>query len=198
MPQTFILLRHGESETSARGVASGDPDAPVDLTAQGEEQARVAADELREVPIDLCATSRFLRARRTADLVLAGRGVPRVVLVDLDDLHFPEFEGRPLEEYRAWARTHPMSEALSGGESRTHMALRYCRAMRQLLNRDEETILVVAHGLPLTYLLSAARGDEPQPVMRYIECAVPHSLSSNEMHEAVERLEAWAAATVTP
>lgn len=197
MAQRFILLRHGESEASARGVASGDPAAPVDLAVRGEEQARTAGDKLRAVSIDLCVTSRFLRARRTADLVLTGRDVPRIVLAELDDLHFGQFEGRPLEEYRAWARTHPMNQPLPGGEKRTHTAVRYCRAMRQLLTRGENAILVVAHGLPLTYLVSAARGDLPQPVMRYIDPAVPYSFSSDELREAVERLEAWAGATVT-
>jgi broad specificity phosphatase PhoE len=87
-------------------------------------------------------------------------------------------------------------EPLPGGESRTQMALRYCRAIRQLLGRDKETILVVAHGLPLTYLVYAARGELPRPVMRYVECAVPYTLSWGEVREAVERLETWAGAVV--
>jgi alpha-ribazole phosphatase len=198
MGKRLILLRHAESEASARGVASGDPDAPIDLTARGEEQARATGAALQSVSIELCATSRFKRARRTADLALAGRQVRRLVLPDLDDLRSGRFEGQPLEEYRAWARTHPMMEPLPGGESRTQVGLRYCRAIRQLLGRDEETILVVAHGLPLTYLVSAARGELPQPVMRYIACAAPCSLSSDEVRDAVERLETWAGTMVTP
>lgn len=198
MSRQLILLRHGESETSASSVASGEADAPVGLTARGEEQARTAGETLRSVPVGLCVTSRFLRARRTADLALEGRKVPRLVLADLDDLRFGAFEGRPLEEYRAWARTHDTSEPVPGGESRSTLTLRYCRAMRQILDRDEETILVVGHGLPLTYFVSAARGDLPQPVMRYVELARPYSLSSDEVREAVERLEAWATAPVAP
>src|SRR5437870_3721598 len=118
MAERLILLRHGESETSAEGVASGDPEAPIGLTERGTEQARAAGGALRAVPIDLCVTSRFLLARRTADLVLTGREVPWLEDPDLDDLRFGQFEDRPLEEYRAWARANPMAGRIPGGESR--------------------------------------------------------------------------------
>jgi probable phosphoglycerate mutase len=194
----FILLRHGESESSARGIASGDPGAAVGRTAVGVVESPIAGVALRHVANDHCATSRFRRVRQTADLILVGRDLPRLELVDLDDMRGGQFEGRPLLEYRAWAGEHAMTEPMPGGESRSQLAGRYCRAMRELLDRDEETILVVAHGLPLSYVICAAAGELPQPVMRYLEYATPYFLAADAMERAVERLEAWTGGGVTP
>jgi broad specificity phosphatase PhoE len=62
-----------------------------------------------------------------------------------------------------------------------------------VLARPEETILVVAHGLPIRYLLLAAEGRAPQPVIRSLEYAEPYRLSGAEGDAAVRRLERWAA-----
>jgi hypothetical protein len=53
--------------------------------------------------------------------------------------------------------------------------------------------LVVAHGLPIRYLLLAAEGAEPRPVIESLGYAEPHRLSHDEVERAVERLERWAA-----
>ena len=75
-----ILSRHGESEYSVRGAINGDPTVAVALTEEGREQARRLGELLGDEPIELCVTSEFQRVRETADLALAGRGVPRLVL----------------------------------------------------------------------------------------------------------------------
>jgi broad specificity phosphatase PhoE len=146
---------------------------------------------LREERLDLCVTSRFPRAGETAGLVLGARDVPRLEMADLDDLHFGKFEGRPLEEYRTWARDNAMTTRIPGGESRAELAMRYCKVMRQLRERPEGTILVVAHGLPLTYVVRAAERQQPQPVMQYLGYAVPYVLPSDALTRAVECLEDW-------
>src|ERR687888_196937 len=90
-----ILARHGESELSVVGTVNGDPAVACALTGEGEEQARRLGERLAEVEIDLCVTSEFERAQRTADLALAGRNIPRLVSPGLNDVRFGSFEGRP-------------------------------------------------------------------------------------------------------
>src|SRR5919206_2235720 len=97
-----ILARHGESELSAAGLVSGDPAEPRGLTEIGREQARRLGERLAEEPIDLCVTSEFARVRQTADLALAGRDVPRLVVPELNDIRFGAFEGKPFDEYMTW------------------------------------------------------------------------------------------------
>ena len=91
-----ILARHGESELSVVGTVNGDPAVPCALTAAGREQARRLGELLADTELDLCVTSEFERTRETADLALAGRAVPRLVLPELNDVRFGSFEGGSL------------------------------------------------------------------------------------------------------
>ena len=189
--RTAILARHGESEFSAKGVMNGDPGLAGPLTEEGVEQARALGQALRETPIDLCVVTEFERTRETADVALAGRDVPRLVLRELNDIHVGTFEGGLLEAYRAWARDRSPVEVPAGGESRAGVAERFARGFRQVLARPEETVLVVAHGLPIRYVLLAIEGTEPRPVVESVDYATPHCLTRSDLEHAVERLELW-------
>jgi len=187
-----ILARHGESELSLVGTVNGDPAVACTLTATGEEQARSLGERLADVDIDLCVTSEFERATRTANIALAGRHVPRLILPDLNDVRFGRFEGGTLGDYRAWAaENEPTTEAPGGGESRSGTVARYVRAYRTILARQERTILVVAHGLPIRYVLNALEETDPAPLVEQVDYAEPYRLTPAELKDAVERLEAW-------
>jgi len=62
---------------------------------------------------------------------------------------------------------------------------------RALLARREDTILVVAHGLVVRYLLNALDGRDPAPLLDGVPCAEPYELKATELERAVDRLEAW-------
>src|SRR5919201_4517715 len=156
-----ILARHGESELSVAGRTNGDPMLACGLTEAGRVQARRLGAVLAREPLELCVVSEFQRARETADLALEGRDVPRLVVPELNDIRFGEFEGLALSDYRAWARAHgPEVPAPGGGESRAETVRRYVRGYRIRLSRPKRTMLVVVHGLPVRYVLDAlaARG----------------------------------------
>lgn len=187
-----VLARHGESERSVEGLTNGDPRVPCPLTATGREEARRLGAELADDPIDLCVTSEFERVLQTADLALAGRDVPRLVLADLNDIRFGEFEGRPLTEYRAWAHAHGPEDVVPGGDSRAQTVARYVHGYRTILARPEELVLVVAHGLPVRYVLDALEGRNPAAAIAQVPYAEPFRLSARELAQAVDRLDAWA------
>ena len=187
-----ILARHGESERSVEGLTNGDPAVPVGLTATGREEARRLGVELGDDSIDLCVTSEFERAQETADLALAGRDVPLLVLADFNDIRFGKFEGRPLTDYRAWAHAHgPEDICPGGGESRAQTVARYVHGYRTLLARPEETILLVAHGLPVRYVLDALERRNPAARVAQVPYAEPFRFSAEELTAAVDLLEAW-------
>ena len=194
--ETVILARHGESELSAAGLVSGDPAEPRGLTEIGREQARRLGERLADEPIDLCVTSEFVRVRQTADLALAGREIPRLVVCELNDVRFGEFEGRPFDVYRAWARERDPTESTPGGESRAEVARRYVRGFRRVLERPERTILVVAHGLPLRYTLLALEDLDPTPIVEQVPLAEPYRLTREELERATARLERWSRSPV--
>ena len=192
---TLILARHGESEYSAEGRVNGDASVDVGLTPSGEAQARALGLALEATPLDLCVTTELARTRRTAALALAGRDVPFEVWPDLNDPRAGAFEGRLLDEYRAWAWSTSSGEpAPGGGESRLELVARYARAYRALLERPERTILAVVHALPVAYLLGAVDGEAPAArIDRPIEYARATSVEAADLDRALGVFEAWGA-----
>ena len=191
--ERLILARHGESTASARGLVNGDPAAGVGLTAAGEEQARALGLALADEPLDLCLVTTFPRTRGTATLALAGRDVPLEEEPRLRDPSVGRFEGFSLDEYRGWAWAAGSHEpAPGGGESRLATVERYASAWRALLARPERTILVVAHALPIAYLLAAEEGLPPAArIDRTVAYAHAHRVAAAELAAALAVLEGW-------
>jgi uncharacterized phosphatase len=190
-----ILARHGETGLSAVGRTNGDPAVACALTEAGREQARELARELAGERIDLCVTSEFERTRETADLALEGRNTPRLVLAELNDIRFGDFEGGALTDYRAWAHAHsPLDPAPGGGDSRAQTVARYVKAYRTILARPEETVLVIVHGLPVRYVLEALEGRTPAAAVARVPYARAFRIDAAALGNAVELLGQWAAA----
>jgi broad specificity phosphatase PhoE len=192
--ERVILTRHGESDLSARRVCSGDPTvAGNGLTTRGREQARALGELLAGERIDLAVTSEFARTRETAELALEGRDVPRLVVPELNDIRFGRYEGGPLDEYRAWAGAHgPAVECPGGGESRAQAARRFAAGYRTVLAHPEATALVVAHVLPIRYVLSALADEDPTALIERVHECEPFHVPAARLEDAVARLERWA------
>ncbi|HET7568635.1 MAG TPA: histidine phosphatase family protein [Gaiellaceae bacterium] len=193
--ERLILARHGESAYSARGLVDGDPAAGVGLTERGEEQARRLGAALAGERLDLCVVTALPRTRVTAALALAGRDVPVEEWPGLGDPRAGAFQGRHLDEYRAWAwSTGSREDCPGGGESRLAVVSRYCASWRALLARPEPTVLAVIHALPIAYLLLARDGIAPRTrVDLAVEHARPHRFEAEELRAALAVLDAWRA-----
>ena len=190
-----ILVRHGESVFSARGLATGRVDVRCPLSEQGVAQARALGDELAGEQLDLCVTSELERTRQTADIALAGRAVRRIVLPELNDPLYGRYESAPLDAYLAWAVANDSAaEPPGGGEPRQAIVARYAAGLRKIVERPESVILVVTHSLPIAYVLMALSGRDPAPRVPLVEYATTHAVTADELERAVERLEAWSAA----
>jgi 2,3-bisphosphoglycerate-dependent phosphoglycerate mutase len=192
--RALLLARHGESEYSAKHLVNGDPGISCPLTVTGRRQARALGRIVADERIDLCAITEFERVRETAELALADRDVPFIVVPELNDPRYGEFEGGSLDRYREWAWGMGPLDAPEGGEHRGEIAARYADGLRKLLDRPEETILLVAHSLPLAYLRDAAAGTAPRSRMEMVEYAQVLRIGRDELERAIEVLEAWAAA----
>jgi probable phosphoglycerate mutase len=190
----LVLARHGESEYSLKELVNGDPGVACPLTPAGREQARALGAALGDV--DLVAVTEFERVRETADLALGDREVPRLVVPQLNDPRYGEFEGGALDAYREWVWGRGPLDAPAGGEHRGEIAARYAAGFRTLLERPEERILLVAHALPIRYVLDAAEGVSPRAKVGLVEYATPYSLTRERLERAVDVLDAWAASPV--
>jgi broad specificity phosphatase PhoE len=192
--EELIMARHGESEFSVVGRTNGDPAVACALTENGRQEARRLGEMLAMGNFDLCVVSEFQRVQETADLALDGRDVPRLVSPDFNDIRFGDFEDDQLTEYRAWAHAHgPDVHAPGGGDSRAETVRRYIRGYRMILGRPERRILLVAHGLPVRYILDAHNGRDPAAAVAQVPYAEPFQLDEQELTAAVHRLETWAA-----
>jgi broad specificity phosphatase PhoE len=186
----YVLTRHAHSTLNVEGRVNGDPAVPVHLTEEGRAEAARVGHQLSALAFGLCVHTRFARTSETADGLLAGRDVPRHEEPLLDDIDVGELEGATIEEYRAWKREHPRSEPFPGGESLDDAGRRYARAFRRLLERPEESILVVCHEIAVRYALNAAAGSSDLDAPEHqIPNATPYLFDAGALERAAAHIE---------
>lgn len=153
----LYLVRHGQSTGNERQLFFGVNDHP--LTKLGREQARQAAEKLREVEFTRCVASPLSRAWDTAMICTEGRFVvpeacPAIAEQDMGELEgltwgaaearFGDHIGALLTD---WFHTPP-----PGGEDPALMLLRVGACVDELILRGQDT-LVVAHNGSLSLIL---------------------------------------------
>lgn len=153
----LYLVRHGQSVGNERQLFFGNSDHP--LTELGREQAKQAADKLREVEFTRCVSSDLSRAWDTALICVEGRGVapePNPALREqdmgaLEDLTWAQAEklcgglvGKMLAD---WYNTTPPA-----GESPQRMLARVGGCVDEIVRRGEDT-LIAAHNGSLSLVL---------------------------------------------
>ena len=167
LPCQLLLVRHGESEWNAENRWQGQADPP--LSRLGEEQARDAAERLRETTFSFLVTSDLRRARRTAEILAAALdlrlhvdpGLREIDVGDWTGLTRREIEAQWPGELADWSEGR--SELPLGGETRTHLVDR-ARASLARVAADAspgDRVLVVTHGA-LIRNLDRALGLRPQ------------------------------------
>jgi probable phosphoglycerate mutase len=115
------IVRHGQTERSARLVYSGQTDVP--LTALGRDQAQRAGALLASAGVDAIFSSPLSRARDTAEAIAAATGVPAQVDPRLIEVDYGPFEGldrqaardRFGDAFAAW-RDDPFGSPVPGME----------------------------------------------------------------------------------
>jgi broad specificity phosphatase PhoE len=190
----FVLARHGQSQLNLERRVNGDPAVDVPLTETGRDEARLLGAQLAHLALDLCLHSRFPRARETAELAVAGRGVPVEVEALLDDVDVGELEGWEIGRYREVQHALGRRRPFPGGESLDDAALRYARGFRRLIERGARRVLVVSHEIPVRYALNAAAGAAALDVPPFhdIPNAVPYLFEDEALARAAERIEVLA------
>ncbi|MGH3718512.1 MAG: bifunctional RNase H/acid phosphatase [Pseudonocardiaceae bacterium] len=171
-PTRLLMLRHGQTEHSARLRYSGRADLP--LTELGERQAAAAAARLATTDGVIAVVSSPLpRARQTATLVADALGVPLNVHDGVIEADFGAWEGLTFAE--AGARDPDLhtrwltdtSVAPPGGESMDAVHRRVRRARDQLIaEHGAATLVVVSHVTPIKALLRMALDAGPSVLHR--------------------------------
>ena len=150
----FLLIRHGETDWNRAGKFQGQIDVP--LNENGRNQASLAAEFLKTIPIDFGFTSPMLRPKETAQIILTEH--PTLTLhedADLREIGHGLWEGKFEAEIEAgypgeltrW-HTHPESVQMPEGENLQDVWTRATAAWQRILNQTgniNQTGIVVAH-----------------------------------------------------
>ena len=192
--ESLLLARHAFAGSNRDRVASCAVPGEG-LTAEGIEQAQRLGERLEADEISLGVASSLARTQETLALAVAGRSVSQLVVPELNEIDFGAFADGPLSTYRAWAGAHPPDEAApGGGESRAAAAARFARGLRLLLERPESAVLHIGHALAVRYVLDAAQGLVPAPLMTPVDHAIAHRLDASDVENAAVLLEDWSRA----
>jgi len=137
----IVLIRHGQTEWSAAGRHTSYTD--LELTADGEHQARQAGKRLAGRSFAAVISSPRRRALRTAEL--AGLAVT-AVSEDLAEWNYGEFEGLRRAEIQAFeANWDVFTQGAPSGESVEQVAARADRVIARLRAVPGD-VLVFGHG----------------------------------------------------
>ena len=189
-PTRLLLLRHGVTPLTLekRFAGIGDPE----LTAQGEEQARRAAERLRDDtrfgPIDVILASPLRRTTATAEAVAKAIGADVHPEPGFRELDFGRLEGLSFAEAHAEypaelaAFLGSPDVAPPDGETLTALARRVAEARDRVIARyPRRTVLVVTHVTPIKALVCQALG-APLSAVNRMELG-PASLSVIDFYD---------------
>ncbi|MFT3889661.1 MAG: histidine phosphatase family protein [Arachnia sp.] len=162
MSVILYLLRHGQSVWNVEQRVQGQTHA-VPLTDEGVRQAEEARDRLRHVPFTAVLSSDQVRARQTAEVVAAGRGIAVRETALLREQCLGALEGKrydELEEEATPEGIHVSEVRWGGGESMADVAARLRVLIDQLRAEfaDTDHVLLVSHGDTLRILLALLDG----------------------------------------
>ena len=153
----LILIRHGETLSNKEKRIQGISD--VELSAVGIEQANLLALSLKDHPIEAIHTSPLKRAMQTAEIINEFHRKKLHIHQDLMEMDYGDFEGVSFKKIIAdkkdfiekWM-ADPASVKMPNGESLTQLQERAWRALKRIINK-EENALVVTHNFTIATII---------------------------------------------
>jgi len=182
----LVLTRHGQSVWNLENRFTGWED--VDLTPEGEAEARKAGHALNDLRFDVGFTSALKRARRTAEIILQTLGqsdTPLISSAALNERHYGALQGLDkaettarygAEQVKIWRRSYdiPPPEGESLKETAARVLAYYTAEMEPRL-RQGQTVLMAAHGNSLRALIMHLEGLTPEEIVTVeVPTARPH------------------------
>ena len=164
----LYLVRHGETDWNTQRRLQGRADIP--LNEFGKSLAVKTGKGLDNIKFDVCYTSPLLRAKETAELILAGRDIEIISDERIIEMSFADWEGKHCSKER-WevpdsfqkffddpANFEPAPE----GESFAQVKARTSEFLQWLYNKKEYencNVLITTHGAALAGLINNIKGE---------------------------------------
>ena len=162
----LYIMRHGRTDWNDLHKLQGRTDIP--LNAEGRRMAAQAAEEYRDIPLDVCWSSPLIRARETAEIVLRGRDVPVFTDNRLREMSFGIYEG--LENSFSipdcpvnviFRKPEAYTESVGGAETFDELFARTGEFLREVIDplmEQGKDVLIVGHGAMNLSIISQVRG----------------------------------------
>jgi len=166
MATRIFLVRHGATVLSAEDRYAGSTD--VVLSDEGRAQATALGARLAHEPIAAVYASPMSRAKDTAQLIVAGRGLDVATVSDLRETDHGHWEGKTREEIRStypdeyarWERD-PFTFAPTHGETGLQVLARALPAFLEIVGRHADaSVLVVSHKATIRLVIGELLGVE--------------------------------------
>mgnify|MGYP002511030224 CR=1 FL=1 len=165
----IYLVRHGETDWNKARKVQGSADIP--LNEYGVYLAEETAKGLKDIEFDIAYTSPLIRAKKTAEVILAGRDIPLIEEPAIREMDFGAYEGmccsgehRALEstDFNKFFTDTEHFVPAQGGETVQELLERAGRFLETLFQNQElrdKNILLSTHGAAMTALLNCIRGN---------------------------------------
>jgi probable phosphoglycerate mutase len=173
-PTTFILIRHGVTPSTERKLFSGFGGADPGLTETGRDQAKRAAEWVREHEVvDAIYASPLRRTQETAGAVADALGLSVALEPGVAEVAFGDWDGHTFKEiFEQWpnevqswldspAVPPPNGESMEATRARTLTA-----RDRLVAAHPEQTVVVVSHVTPIKLLVAEALGAPIEAIYR--------------------------------
>lgn len=160
------LIRHGQTDWNLTGRWQGQTSEAPGLNNMGRAQALSARDQWTDVSISAIYSSDLLRARQTAELIAESLGLIVILEPRLREMNLGAWEGMLSSDIEvqypqelAERSRDPFHARAPQGESPFEVAERVIAAVEDIVQKhDGESVLIVAHGIPLAVIICRAQG----------------------------------------
>lgn len=195
----FYFVRHGETEWNVLKKIQGKTDVP--LNENGQNQAKALAASLVEQKLHAVKiyTSPQLRATQTAEIIGNALHIECEELQGLIEMDLGEWEGsnwETIEEeyaqaYHNW-NEHRRHVHTPGGECYNEVLERTLDALKHILSKENDNVIVVTHSAILMSLrVYLAKLPFEEMVRRFkTKNTELVEIDASEIREAIERFEA--------
>ncbi|WP_297430766.1 histidine phosphatase family protein, partial [Clostridium sp.] len=152
MKTKLYLIRHGETEWNKLGKFQGCVD--IDLSQEGIKQAYYLSEKFGS-NFDFIYSSPLKRALETANIIASNKGIRPVILEDIREINFGEWEGLTIkeiaknypDEFSIWQNDKLIAPICGGDLSLKNAVERSKNTIIPLIEKhNNKNILVVAHG----------------------------------------------------
>lgn len=173
----FFVMRHGQAQNNVEGVLDSTNEKKWPLTETGIQEVAEGAKTLKDEAVVHIYASPFERTKQTAEQMAKELGIAvDSITYDerLREFSFGDFDAGIHQDFLDWRAAHSYTDAVPRGESYQDAKNRFGAFLYDIDQKHEnETVLVVTHGIGVETLRAVVRGADKAESKRLSDELVP-------------------------